>query len=352
MAETHCSIPCHTISSRLMKVLFDHHDPFLLMHGGFQIQIEQSKAALEAIGVDVEYLRWWDDTQNGDIIHFFGRPILSYLNFSHKKGIRIVMSHLLTGLGSRAAWACHLQKIVMNFSKKLMPNIGAHLGWDSYRLADACVALTTHEAQLMNRMFGAPPEKLHIVPNGVEEVFLQSQPAIRGRWLVCTATITERKRIVELAEAAVQAQTPLWIVGKAYADSDPYAARFFQLAKEHPAILRFEGPIVDRSRMAGVYREARGFVLLSAMESLSLSALEAAAAECPLLLSDLPWARTVFKESVSYCPITSDTAQAAAVLRRFYDAAPSLKPPAKPLTWVEVAGQLKSVYESLLKTSR
>ena len=40
------------------------------------------------------------------------------------------------------------------------------------------------------------------------------------------------------------------------------------------------------------YREARGFVLLSAMESLSLSALEAAACECPLFLSDLPWARS------------------------------------------------------------
>ncbi len=204
----------------------------------------------------------------------------------------------------------------------------------------------------MSYLFNVPPEKLHVVPNGVEEVFLQSRPAPRGSWLVCTATITERKRIVELAAAAVRAQTPLWIIGKAYSDSDPYAARFFQLAKQHPTILRFEGPISDRSQMAAVYREARGFVLLSAMESLSLSALEAAACECPLLLSDLPWARTSFKDNVSYCPITPDAEQTGAVLRRFYDAAPSLKAPAKPLTWAEVAEQFKTIYKSLLKTSR
>jgi hypothetical protein len=87
------------------------------------------------------------------------------------------------------------------------------------------------------------------------------------------------------------------------------------------------------------------------MESLSLSALEAAACKCPLLLSDLPWARTVFKESVSYCPITG-TAQTAAALRRFYDAAATLASPPKPITWREVAQQLKTIYEGLFKTSR
>jgi glycosyltransferase involved in cell wall biosynthesis len=185
----------------------------------------------------------------------------------------------------------------------------------------------------------------------VEEIFLQSRPAARGPWLVCTGTITERKRMVELAEAAIRAQTPLWVIGKAYHDSDPYAKRFFQLAKAQPKLIRFEGAIEDRARMAAVYREARGFVLLSAMESLSLSALESAACECPLLLSDLPWARTVFGESVSYCPV-ADAAVTAAALRKFYDAAPALKPPAKPLTWLDVARQLRAVYESLPKTSR
>jgi glycosyltransferase involved in cell wall biosynthesis len=87
------------------------------------------------------------------------------------------------------------------------------------------------------------------------------------------------------------------------------------------------------------------------MESLSLSALEAAACGCPLLLSDLPWARTSFGEQASYCSVTGPM-QTATVLKVFYAQAPQRPAPARPLSWLEVAERLKKIYESLLKTSR
>jgi glycosyltransferase involved in cell wall biosynthesis len=133
----------------------------------------------------------------------------------------------------------------------------------------------------MADLFGTPLTRIHVLPNGVEAVFLNQQPIQRGLSLVCTATIRELKRTIELAEAAVLAQTPLWIIGKPYAESDPYAQRFVQLARRHASIIRYEGAIADRAKLARVYLEARGFVLLSTVESLSLSALEAAACECP-----------------------------------------------------------------------
>ncbi|MDB6016922.1 MAG: D-inositol-3-phosphate glycosyltransferase [Pedosphaera sp.] len=336
-----------------MKVLFNHDDPFLLMHGGFQIQIEQTKTALEQAGVEVEYLRWWDDAQRGDILHFFGRPRQSHVEFAHKKGIKVVMTQLLTGLGSRGAGQRRLQKIVIGASEKLLPAMfTAPFSWDAYRSVDAAILLTPWEAQLMREMFSVPREKIHVIPNGVETVFLNSQPLLRGPWLVCTATITERKRVVELAEAAVVAQTPLWIIGKPYSDSDPYGQRFLQIARQNPKLIRYDGPIYDRAKLAEAYRTARGFVLLSTMESLSLSALEAAACELPLLLSDLPWARTVFQQNASYCPVTPSAGRTADDLQKFHAAAPSLSIPPKPMTWLEVATQLKSLYAGLLKTSR
>src|ERR1019366_772376 len=55
---------------RKMKVLFHHFLPFSLAHGGEQVQIEQTKTALERAGVEVEFLRWWDaakgDQTGGD----------------------------------------------------------------------------------------------------------------------------------------------------------------------------------------------------------------------------------------------------------------------------------------------
>jgi glycosyltransferase involved in cell wall biosynthesis len=201
----------------------------------------------------------------------------------------------------------------------------------------------------MRRVFDAPSDRLAVVPNGVAVEFLvhkEPNPK-RGKYLVCAATITERKRIVETAKAAVQAQAPLWIVGKPYSEADPYAREFFALAKEHADLIRYEGPVQDRNQLAQIYREARGFVLLSTQESLSLSALEAAACGCPLLLSDLPWARTVFKRDASYCPIAS-TSVTASVLRQFNDSADSIKPPPKPLSWVQVGEELKKIYQNLL----
>ena len=58
---------------QLVIILFDHSEPALLAHGGMLIQIRQTKAALEALGCQVEYLRWWDETQRANILHYFGR---------------------------------------------------------------------------------------------------------------------------------------------------------------------------------------------------------------------------------------------------------------------------------------
>jgi glycosyltransferase involved in cell wall biosynthesis len=333
-----------------MKVLFDHHIPFSLAHGGFQQQLLQTKSALEQAGVETDYVRWWDAAQRGDIIHFVGRPTADYINFAHGQNCKVVVAELLAATGSRSRGALALQKLFTNVLRNISPAaFTTRMAWDAYRLADACIANTAWESHLMHYLFGAPKERVHVVPNGVEEVFLNSAPAARGPWLVCTATITERKRVLELAGAAVRAQTPVWIVGRAYADADPYAQKFFALAKQHPQILRYEGAISDRARLARIYREARGFVLLSAMETRSLSAEEAAACECPLLLSDLPWARSTFGGHASYCPVVAPE-RAAGFLRKFYNAAPSLKPPPKPASWSEVARQFKAVYELVLNT--
>jgi glycosyltransferase involved in cell wall biosynthesis len=332
-----------------MKVLFDCHVPFMLAHGGMQIQIEQTKAGLEAVGVEVEYLRWWDDRQTGNILHHFGRMPAGQIELARQKGITVVMAELLTGAGSRSSGQLQRQRMIRRVIERFAPRqFIAAFKWDAYRLADACVAGTPWEAHLMTYLFGAPPARVHVVPNGVETIFLNSPPAVRGDWLVCTATLTGRKRVLELVEAAVSAQTPLWIIGKAYSEADSYAQRFLQLAQQYSPLIRFEGPINDRATLAKIYREARGFVLLSTMETRSLSAEEAAACECPLLLSDLPWARTVFGERATYCPITS-TGGTATVLRRFYDDAPTLPIPEKPLTRNEVGKQLKQLYSALLK---
>jgi len=331
-----------------VKVILNTPNPFMLAHGGAQIQLEQAWAALEKLGVQVEPLRWWDDKQTGDIFHYLGRIPIQMCRLAQAKGMKVVMADLLTGQGSRSDLRLGLERVIRRVVTPVVPRaVAAHFHWESYRIADACVAGTPREAQIMKDAFRAPPERVHVVPNGVEEVFFESPAVPRGRWLVCTATITERKKVLELAKAAMEAESPLWIIGKPYSEQDPYFRAFTELAAAHPGRLRYEGPMADRKRLAQAYREARGFVLLSTMETLSLSALEASACQCPLLLSDLPWATSFFGEHASYCPVPPGR-QAVKVLRSFYETAPALRPPPKPLTWLDIGRQFKAIYESLL----
>jgi len=332
-----------------MKILFDHQLPFLLAHGGLQTQIERTKAALEETGLEVEYLRWWDDSQKGDIVHFFGRANPSHIDFGHAKGMKYVMSELLTGQGSRTRKQLRAQSVIEKAIRAVVPpTFLATFRWDAYHKADACVFLTDWEAEVARTLFSPPSHRVHVVPNGVEAEFFLARGAAptRGEELVCTATITERKRVLELAEAAVAARVPVRILGNPYGKGDSYYRRFLALASESPNFVRYGGGVSNRCALADTYQQARGFVLLSTMESLSLSALEAAASGCPLLLSDLPWARCTFGDSATYCPVVNSQSTAA-ILRTFYDQAPKLPKPPPPCRWSDVATRLLAIYKSV-----
>ena len=161
-------------------------------------------------------VRWWDAAQRGDIIHFAGPAGRRLHCLCPRPGLqgrrRGTADRDRLAFAQRTGAAKNVHHRVL---RKILPAaFTARMAWDAYRLADACIANTAWEAHLMHYLFAAPRERVHVVPNGVEEIFLNSAPAARGPWLVCTATITERKRVLELAKAAVAAQTPLWIIGQ------------------------------------------------------------------------------------------------------------------------------------------
>ncbi len=336
-----------------MKVLFDHGCPFAFAHGGFQIQIEQTRLALERIGVDVEFLRWWDDTQRGDIIHFFGACSSRYTELAHAKGSKVVMSELRGGTGARAPSVLAAQVLFTRVARRLLPRaVVDRIGWNNYRQVDAAIALTTCEARIMRELSECPAERLHVIPNGVEDVFFTTGEKPRTEWLVCTATVQPGKRVLELARAACAAEVPLWIIGKPYAEDAPYYRAFREFAQTNSRWVRYDGPIENRERLAEVYQTARGFVLMSTWESQSLSALEASASKCPLLLADLPWARATFEGNASYGPNTSDVPILAHHLRAFWEQGHRQPSSFVPLRWIEVAQRLRAIYDSLASTSR
>jgi glycosyltransferase involved in cell wall biosynthesis len=331
-----------------MKVLFDHPTPFALAHGGLQIQIEQTKAALERRGVEVEHLRWWDDRQTGDLIHYFGAPSPSYLKLAREKNIPVVVTHLFTATCNRSPSQLKIQGMITR-SLLALPGWGMikdQLNWQSFRMADRMIVGLEAERRVLRTVFGLPDHKITSVPLGLHQDFLEAgKPSRSEPCLITTGTITQRKRSVELAVMARQAQVPVLFVGKPYHPDDPYGKEFAALIDNRFVFHRDH--VDSRAEMIGLLQSSRGFVIYSQFENWCLSAHEAAACGLPLLVPDLPWSRECFAEKASYLE-SKNTSQNPASLRSFYENCPSLSAPAiKLYSWDEVASRLEACYRSL-----
>ncbi len=337
-----------------MKILTYTGLPFCLAHGGVTNIARKTSAVLEQLGFDVEPLSWWDDRQNADILFQFCRSDVTIVRYAKLKGLVVVTEQVNSGLVSRDRWKRRLQKAFKGCLEKFAPKMMTEpYGWSGYNMVDMHFVPSPHDASVISHMFDVPAEKLTVLPYGVDDEFLHvTKPSVKKEHLICTATVTERKRVLEVAEAASLARTPLVVVGKAYGESDPYSSRFRNVVAESNGIVEHIPHVDGREKLAEMLAGSRGFVLLSTCETVSQSALEAAACGCPLLLSDQDWARVAFANHAHYCPYNLSMAKMATRLRAFYDACPTLQQTFPAGSWIEKRSILKPVLTRLVENSR
>jgi len=338
-----------------MKVLLNCRVPFSLTHGGAQIQIEQTKAALENVGgVEVEWLRWWDEHQRGDLIHFFGTPTTGDLDVAWAANIPFISTTLFTETCNRSDARLRLQGwfIKSCLAFPFGNGVKRQLSWQAFRKCACNVVGLNAERKVLECVYGVEPSRIAVVPLGLSEMFLRAGTGKREHdHLICTGTITERKNCVELAEMARATHTPILFVGKPYLATDPYWSRFKalidnQFVKHHPHV-------TTQTEMVRLLKAAKGFVLMSNFENWCLSAHEAVACGLPLLVPDQKWSRERFGNQAHYFPSVGRGRANTEILRHFFAEAPRLAPPRITLPgWKEVAAQLRQVYERVLSTSR
>jgi hypothetical protein len=255
-----------------MKVIFDNlTPPFFLAHGGAQTQVLQTLEGLRAVGVDVETSRWWDGSQQADLIHCLGTPNRSYLDFAAKKGIPVVSTTLFTATCNRSPRQLSFQGAMISALLALpgippWPAIRSQLKWDCYRRCRINVVGIEAEADVLTRVYGVPREQIRIVPLGLADPFLAAGPGPRNEeHLITTGTITERKRSLELARMAIEAQVPVCFVGKPYDRTEPYWKAFEKLIDGR--YVRHVSHTESVEEMIRLLQTARGFVLSSDYEN-------------------------------------------------------------------------------------
>jgi glycosyltransferase involved in cell wall biosynthesis len=335
-----------------LKILFDHSSPFLLAHGGVQVQIEQTKKGLETAGLEVDWLRWWDTNQTGDIIHFFGVAPIGYIEQARRKSLKIVQTALFTETCNRSDLRLRMQGALTRAFLSMPAAVGIkrQLNWKSFLLCDMNVVGLEAERQVLEWVHGVPLARISVLPLGLSQEFLAAGPAAsRGDGLICVGTITERKNIVPLARMAHEAQVPILFVGKPYDESDPYWIEFAALIDNR--WVRHHPHVEDLAELINLYHGVRGSVVMSRYENWCLVAHEAAACGLPLLLPKQKWSWERFGTEASYFS-DQGTAEKASQLKAFYEKAATAPAPNINLySWTEVAQRLIRVYERLLNTS-
>jgi glycosyltransferase involved in cell wall biosynthesis len=335
-----------------MKVLFDHSQPFSLAHGGVQVQIEQTREALARAGCAVEYLRWWDSAQTGDLIHFFGVARAEYLRVTRMRNIPTVMTPFFSETCNRPRWRLELQATLTRaiWAMPLFRQITRQLNWTAYRNCSHLTVGLEAEKGVLIKVYGVAPGKISVVPLGVSESFLNAKPADRqGNYLITTGTISPTKCSLELAKLARAAEVPILFVGKPYDAGDAYWGEFQALVDQR--CVNYHSHVHNESELINLLRSARGFVLYSQFENWSLAASEAVACGLPLLLRDQKWSRERFGAQVEY--FEKREKANVQILRRFHEESPRRSPPAIKLSrWDEVAERLRELYAAVLSNSR
>ena len=335
-----------------MKILLNCHVPFLLAHGGAQIQIEQTKAALEKIGVEVEYLRWWDDSQKGDILHHIGWSEPWLIELARSKGLKVAMTILLTAQCNYSSWQLFKRKLLIRpaLAAPLPERLKTKLEWWVYQLCDQMIVGLEAEKMVLEKVYGVDEKRIAVIPLGLGEAYRQAGPAPRTEdHLICSGTIGPAKNSLPLARLAHATSIPLLFVGKPFDYESAYWREFSKLVDGK--IVKHHQHVSTQNEMIAVLQKARGYTLMSVSENWSLAAHEAAACGLPMLLPDQRWSRERFGNMVSYWPNSGSEACARA-LREFYDKCPGLSPPKMNFpSWEEAATMLNAVYTRLLNKS-
>jgi glycosyltransferase involved in cell wall biosynthesis len=317
--------------------------PLSVAKGGRELLALRTIEALRRLEIDAFGLDHWDPARRYGLLHCFGSEgsLLDITSRVRARGVKVVVSPILvTGrsMATHRAWARVDWVVPMRTSFRVRR--------DLVRTADAVIAQTDTERGVLESVFGVARGRCHVIPNGVDEVFRDPSPDAypRDGFILCVGSIEARKGQLDVVRAARRVGRTVVFAGNLRHD-DPYAGRFEHEIAGAADMIWDPGLEAGSRELAAAYASADALVLMSRAEGMPLVALEARAAGCPLILSDLPQHREAFPGAV-FVRIGDEAALAAAISE-----APSMRSTARtapqPWSWDQVAAALRDVYASV-----
>ena len=312
-------------------------------------------AAREGVSYDLLYSHYW---LSGEVACLL-RPRLAagWAHIAHTLGV--VKNRRLAG-GARPEPASRIQ-----------------IEGEIARQADLMIASTADEGEVLVKAYGADPERVVVVPPGVDLSTFQPMDRAQARRtigygggpMLLFVGRLERLKGVEIAIRAVallndreHPDLRMVIVGEDSREGD-------ESEKERLKAIASELGVRDRIDFVGsvahhelpyFYAAADACVMPSYTESFGLVALEAQACGCPVVASDVPGLRSVIRDDVSGYLIDGDDPAAYAerigrlladpdATRQMGRRASLL---AQRFSWNRTADSLQTLFEPLMERSQ
>jgi glycosyltransferase involved in cell wall biosynthesis len=235
---------------------------------------------------------------------------------------------------------------------------GAAPRWPCWRrsligLANAVLPNSHAEARQLVRYFGAMPDTIRVVPNGVSRRFADAGPELfraafgPGEFVLFVGRIEPRKNVLGLIRAVRRLGLSLVVVGAAPAGQADYASLCERVGG---AAVRWLGALDhDGPRLASAYAAARVFALPSWFETPGLAALEAALAGSAIVITPFGCTREYFGDRVKYARPDRGRALGRAIERAWLTGGdPRLaREIAARYLWSNVARRTAEVYDEI-----
>lgn len=327
-----------------LRILCAYRDD-IDVDGGAGIVMRETKAGLEKRGhhVDVTY-ELNPDCSSYDVVHCFNvwipETATQQIRNIHKQGVPIVWSPIYLDL-CELLWVGPFLTQMKDRPKSEWPQLweefeagvghfGDHTRWGPNEVKDGffetlaeLVQLVNHvcvtsqsEAKALFQRTKATSFPFSVIPHGVHvETFKNATADLfvdrfgMKDFVLCVGSIERRKNQIMIMEALKQEDLDIVFIGPSFENDYLYAcdqvgtARVQSLGKQPVEIV------------ASAFKAAAVHVLPSFAEGAALANLEAAVAECPMVVSNRSSEFEYFSDAVYYCDPTDRASIRRAVLQ-------------------------------------
>lgn len=292
-----------------MNVAVAGYQAISILHGGPNTQLRNTAKFLADCDVHVQFFDPWCrfDAAQCDLFHLFAANIGTYhlAREIHTLGIPLVVSPIV--------YSRHSSSFVraMLGLQRLVQRSGLGV-WSDYILtADICswaarlLPNTIAEADLVQYGFKAAPDKITVIPNGVDERFQSGDPSLfrkkygLDRFILNVGHIGHgRKNVLTLIRALADIEYPAVIVGRIIRGA--YGDACVREAAKHKHIMLIDGLENSSELLASAYAACDVFVLPSLFETPGIAALEAGLAGANVVITPYGGTREYFGSMAEY----------------------------------------------------